>query len=209
MEQPSFGHFQLKCFRDFVRCIFKEYKLVDYRKPDVSRFKTLINICEDEKLNNVGISTANQGYDNLTFTKLAKLAKASSISKVIRNNLYNWFRHKNKSNVGQVMWTTAKETKGIICPHGYSQGFVSSNLRATNEYRDRTVLAYVLNRYMNPSIVGFFESYNVEVDQDLFALSELVQWLFRSAIRDGKLVELYIPSNRMRTLLKAWLNGEY
>lgn len=184
------------------------YELIDYRKPEVSRFKDLINICEDDKLNSIGISTSKQGFDNLTFSKLTKLKKSSLISKTLRNNLYNWFRHRNNVKSDQVMWTCPKDVRPIISPQGYSKGFVSSNARATNEFRDRTVVAYVLNRFMNPSIVGFFESYDVTVDQDLYALSELLQWLFRSAVRDDKPIELYIPSNRMRTLLKAWLSGE-
>ena len=34
----------------------------------------------------------------------------------------------------------------------------------------------------------------------------MLQWLWRSALRDGKHIILYIPSKRMRDLLKAWLN---
>ncbi|MFA9422068.1 MAG: hypothetical protein ACERLG_00710 [Sedimentibacter sp.] len=187
----------------------KEYKLVDYRKPDdVTRFKNLIHICEDEKLNDIGESTSTQGYDNLTFSKLTKLKKSSPIIKTIKNNLYTFFRHRCKATSQQVMWACPKDVRKNINPQGYLKGFIPSNKRATNEFMDRNVCAYILNKFMNPSIVGFFESYDVTVDQDLYALSELVQWLFRSAIRNDEPIELYIPSNRMRTLLKMWLDGQ-
>jgi len=39
----------------------------------------------------------------------------------------------------------------------------------------------------------------------MFATSELLQWIRRSAIRNGQIVNLYIPSSRMRKLLTAWL----
>jgi hypothetical protein len=46
------------------------------------------------------------------------------------------------------------------------------------------------------------------VDGDMYALSSLIQWVWRSAIRDGKPIILYVPSSRMRGLLIKWLNDE-
>jgi hypothetical protein len=53
-------------------------------------------------------------------------------------------------------------------------------------------------------------------DQDMWALSEMLQMLFRSAIRgdkekgdDSRHIKLYIPSQRMRNLLESWLNDEF
>ena len=48
---------------------------------------------------------------------------------------------------------------------------------------------------------------NVTIDEDTWALSELLQWLFRSAIREHKEINIYIPSERMRELLLEWLNS--
>ena len=45
----------------------------------------------------------------------------------------------------------------------------------------------------------------VSVDEDGFALSEMIQFIWRSAIRDGKEITLYVPSSRMRNLLLDWL----
>ena len=59
---------------------------------------------------------------------------------------------------------------------------------------------------MVPIVKTFIESRGVKVNQDQYALSALVQWIFRSAIRDGKPITLYIPSERMRGLLVDWLN---
>lgn len=208
-ENSSIGKFTLSNnVLTFGYC--KEYELTDYRKPDVSRFKDLINICEDEKLNSIGESLTKQGYDNLTFTKLSKQKKSpnSALVKTIRNNLNNFFRNKCKAKANQIMWTCPKSVQDVLSAKGFKKCHVSSNARATNEFRNRNVVAYILNHFMNPSIVGFFESQGVTVDQDLYGLSELLQWLFRSAIRDDKPIELYIPSNRMRTLLKMWLNNE-
>lgn len=43
----------------------------------------------------------------------------------------------------------------------------------------------------------------------MYALSILIQWVFRSAIRNGKKIKIYIPSERMRYLLKEWIQNLY
>lgn len=79
-------------------------------------------------------------------------------------------------------------------------------MRASNKYRDRTSIAYPVNRYINTGVKNFFIKHNVEIDEDGFALSEMLQFIWRSAIRDGKEIWIYIPSVRMRNLLKMWID---
>jgi hypothetical protein len=45
-----------------------------------------------------------------------------------------------------------------------------------------------------------------DIDEDVYALSVMLQWIWRSAIRDGKDITLYLPSVRMRELLVSWIN---
>ena len=47
------------------------------------------------------------------------------------------------------------------------------------------------------------------VNEDVFALSEMVQWIWRSAIREGNPINIYVPSARMRDLLTRWMNDEF
>jgi hypothetical protein len=182
--------------------------LIDYRKPNVSHLKELIHIVEDEKLNAIGEPVNTVGHDALTFSKMEKLTKSSPMTKRIQNNMINFFRYKCNATVHDAMWTCPKKVhEKRLIGQRFTGGFVSSNARATNEFRHKTARAYMLNKFMNPSIVGFFESQGIEVDQETYALSELVQWLFRSSIRDNKEIQLYLPSKRMRTLLIDWLNN--
>ncbi len=62
---------------------------------------------------------------------------------------------------------------------------------------------------MNPYEKKFFTSKGVKVKENMYALSELIQWIWRSRIRDGQPINLYIPSKRMRTLLKDYLESEW
>ncbi len=91
--------------------------------------------------------------------------------------------------------------------------FVPCNARASNEYRDRSVCVYAVNLLPNPYMVRYFQNKNdidgrnIHVDEDSFSLSSLLQWLWRSQIRDGKPINVYIPSTRMRELLIGWLES--
>lgn len=86
--------------------------------------------------------------------------------------------------------------------------FVSFNTRATNDYADRKATAFLLNRFMNPNEYQFFSYRGVEVDEELLAISDLIQFLFRGCIRNNEQMYCYIPSARMRRLLKGWINFE-
>ena len=67
-------------------------------------------------------------------------------------------------------------------------------------------MIYLANRFLNPNIKRFFEQGKIKVNEDQWALAELVQWVFRGCIREGKPMNLFIPSKRMRTLFLEWLN---
>lgn len=127
----------------------------------------------------------------------------------IKNNLYNFFRHKAKTPSNKNLWTVFKQYKNAIQGKGYAKSFLSCNARATNAYSDRTAVAYMCNIFFNPILKNFFEQKGVRVEEDKWALSELLQFLFRSGIRKGEEIRLYIPSMRMRNLLKRWIVGAY
>ena len=94
--------------------------------------------------------------------------------------------------------------------------FVPCNAKSTNLYRERWALAYCFNMFLNPMIRRFYTDNNTDrkekglkeilPNEDLYALSCLIQWVFRSRIRDNKPIDIYIPSKRMRDLFIDWLN---
>ena len=58
---------------------------------------------------------------------------------------------------------------------------------------------------MNPVVKNFFIQNGVEVDEDKYALSELLQCMWRTSIRDDKPISVLITPSRMRNLLKQWV----
>lgn len=170
--------------------------IISYNKYDYSK---LIHICDDKKINEIG------SLDYSLSKTWYKRNKDNILLKKLKNNCVNYFVHKLKSPSEYNLWTTFKDYKKQISGKGYAKGFLSSNMRATNEYRYKTAVAYLVNKFFNPYIKNFFLSNGIEIDEDMFALSEMLQWIWRSAIRDGKEINIYIPSQRMRTLLKDWI----
>ena len=123
----------------------------------------------------------------------------------LRKNLYNVMRNMFGAKSNQCLWTTFKDTEEVLAGKGFKKAFLPCNARATNEYADRKYLAYLVNRFMDPNIKLYFTSHGVEVDEDAWALSEMIQWIWRSAIRKGEEIWIYVPSSRMRGLLQKWI----
>ena len=182
------------------------YRLIPYDseiKYNSYDYNKLIHICEVEKLNMIGDRETDLSYSWYNRNK------NNASMKVLKNNLYNYFHNIRENKAEDNIWTTFKEYKEILKGKGYTKGFLSCNARATNEYRNRTSVAYTINRYLNPFIKSFFKVNNISVDENGYALSEMLQFIWRSAIRDGKEIWVYIPSIRMRELLKQWIKDNY
>lgn len=126
----------------------------------------------------------------------------------IQKSIYSYVRRIAGAKSGDVLWTTLKDFEHALKGRGYSKGFLPVNMRATNEYADRSVLIYAYSRFMRPIEKTFFQDNGVTVDEELLALSEMLQWIWRSRIRNGEPIKLYLPAVRMRRLLDAWANYE-
>ena len=176
---------------------YKEQMFASKRKGVFRRdYRPLITILDNPRMNAIGDKK----------TALSHSWYARNDLKQVSNNLNNFFKNMMKSPANSRLWTVFADCKEEVGGSRYAKSFLACNTRATNEYKDRTVLAYLVNRYRNPFFVRYFRYYGVETNNDIFALSEMLQWLWRSALRDGKHIMLYIPSKRMRDLLKAWLD---
>lgn len=176
------------------------YQLVDYFVPDTSMFKSLINIY-DGKLNN-NFFQKKTGLSKTWFS--SNNNKAQIIQ--LRKNLYNYFSNITNAKAETIMWSTFKDYKNKLRGKGYSSKFVTYNCRSTNDYDERFNLAYCINIYVHVATSQFFLQHNIQIDEDLYALSEMIQWIWRSRIRNGEDINLYLPSIRMRNLLNNWID---
>lgn len=168
-------------------------------------YRELINILDDDKLNKIG-----DGYYDLSVGWYMKRATDKD-KKKLQLNMRNFFEHKIGAKARECLWTTFSSQRNLLSSSDsgkykrYSDCFASINMRASNNWSDRTAVAYLVNRFMNLDICNYFENDDIRPDQNLFALSEMLQFIWRSAIRKNKPINLYIPSSRMRGLLKDWI----
>jgi len=137
--------------------------------------------------------------------KNASHIRRAAVAKNMKNVLTNGWKYESKD----IIWTAYKKVKSECTPRSYGDRFVAFNLRATNDYAHCKGVAYCVNPSINPEWTKHLNFRGASFDKDLWALSEMVQLLWRGCIRNGKPMKVFIPSIRMRTLLENWLNGDY
>lgn len=127
---------------------------------------------------------------------------------------YNYLRYifgKKSFKSKDYIWTTFSGYELYISKANKSfskSRFVPCNTKATNEYKDSSVAIYLCNRYPNVMLQGLLNSKGLNFDDKLFALSELLQFVFRTDIRNvdsNKPINVFVPNRRMRELFAAWL----
>lgn len=144
----------------------------------------------------------------------------------------NWFGNKDGRKPEASFWS--KDSKLFGRPkrnqfEGWTTTgvkFVPNTTRGTNLYSDCSHAIYLYDQHPNPQVANFLgfdkKSQAYKDFEDAYALTELVQWLFRCQIRRGgyglnthgtacfrgerQKATVFIPSGRMRKLLIQWLN---
>ncbi len=177
---------------------FGEYP--GYIPKYTKELKKKIHILESDKLNEVG--------DSYYALSMNWFTKHDESVEQLRKNINNYYRNINPDTAANKrLWGAFNSTENALKGKGYSKSFLTFNARATNEYSGCDCLVYVVNIFQNVIEKTFYQQHGVEIDDDMYALSIMVQWIWRSAIRDGKEINLYIPSRRMRTLLTNWIDS--
>jgi len=157
---------------------------------------------------------------NSTWWKNVSKEDVSSIGRYIRR-----IADTHADSRDLVMWTCpsgrvkseAKTgTANFVAPKGYltdSKGnkiWLGCSVRATNKYAHKKLAIHCFNRYPHTVIDSYLKDHGAKIDEDVYAISELLQWLFRSNCRlpDGS-VTLAIASKRMYDLYVDWTKGRF
>ena len=144
-----------------------------------------------------------------------------------------WTSFKDQSWGLETDKTIARDTKIQVQNKKHSPNFCQSSIRATNDFRETSVLVFLINKFWNRFIYraitlinkdmpaldkievikGDIPKNNISLPtiDDMYGLSVLIQWMFRSRIRKSprESIKIYIPSKRMRDLLYKWLEGNF
>lgn len=172
-------------------------------QPPPIDYRPLIHMIDKRRMNEVGdpyYALAKNWYQQRSYHDPDMIQ--------LRKNMQNFFKNTTGSNKDNRVWTCFKDHMQKLIPDNgsYANNFLQMVARATNEFSGRSNLAYMVNRFEDPNLLKFFSMRDCDINRDQCALSDMLQWIWRSSIRDGKPINLYMPSRRMRDLLTTWMN---
>lgn len=172
--------------------------LPGYTPEYVHRLKEKIHILDRVSVNEIG-----EDYYALS---MKWFKRGGDNVEQLKRNISNCFNNIWRDIPSEKrLWGTYKSASNALRGKGYSKQFLIFNAKAMNGYRHKDHLIYPANIFMNVNEKKFYHMHGIDVDEDTYALSVMVQWIWRSAIRDGHEIYIYIPSKRMRTLLTNWI----
>lgn len=193
------------------------YQLIPYTSDAAEREKYAELIHLYDKNTCTASTLSKNGYAKLTLVQFDRMKK----------NMRNYIDYV-KAKAQDVLWTCPTDYQQRLKGKGYTQFtdtdengtkqvhecWLPLNSRASNDYRHKHTLAYLYDMNNNPTLDKFYskklgtDGEPIGIDKDLFAVGCLIQWVWRSAIRNGEAISLYLPSRRMQNLLHKWLYGE-
>jgi len=174
----------------------------------VSDLPNKIHILDNEKMNAIGDDryALSMHWFERERNKLLEGDDDNQIEP-LRRHLGYFFNKMSDAQSTDRMWGVFAADEDTVKGPGYTKKFVQWNERSKNCYMNRRALAYCPNIFMNVGHKDYFRRLGIPVDEDAYALSIMIQWIWRSAIRCGEDIDIYVPSSRMRKLLTDWIKS--
>ena len=159
-------------------------------------------------------------YQKISLTQTAWLNMDSVNVTKVESTLSNIFRQYDADDCGftvpkyRVTRQQGEKKYQLVKPNGkvHKEGretWIYPKCRATNDYSNKKVMVYALDVYPNTAVQAYLTDMGLPVDRDLYALSQLVQWLWRGCIRNGEEMTVAVLAPRMRKLFEKWLADGY
>ena len=168
-----------------------------------------LNITIPNKLNKLEVKPKTRYYSKGWYNTV--LETKDPMLEQLKTSTTTFFKQ-TEFEQNQYMWTCYKDHREKIKSTGYlaHDTFSSCNLRASNDYRHKRALAYLVKIVPNTALYNFLTSFDnaVRVNQEKFALSMFIQWLYRSALRDNQPIDLFIASKKLRLAFEAYLDQQ-
>lgn len=177
-------------------------RLIEYRPSEVSRYRDLITLYSNDTFK----SSAPQKSTVLSKTFFNNSRNNLDFIKQTKRNMENFYKNITKSSTSYFMWGSFIDAEKYLSSKNNKNDFVEFNCRATNQYRNKRDLCYAANVYPHTYIERFLNLKGTSLNRDLYALCVMIQWVWRSRIRDGKSIRLYIPADRMYKIFLDWIN---
>lgn len=191
-----------KYMLDYDRKLIKHNQELEYEKR--RKVVDLINIYEG-KFNKIGMKIGKTNPLSKNWYEDKRKNDKDALEQ-LRLNTENFFRSYTKTNSEDNMYTTFEPYCEYIKGKGYAKGFLPCVAKcATEKYENKKSLAYLVNYFLPVKIREIVNQIFVDFDVDMCTLRYLLKWIEKSQIYNGKPIDIYIPSERMRNLLIGWI----
>ena len=166
---------------------------------------SMVHVCNKNSINAIG---SDRSALSSSWTKRSL---ADGNIALLARHIHTYFRRHIPDGItsGQQLWSVfnGKNDEVVAEIRSKKPGgqFLEFNSKAVNCYGDRAALAYCVNIFADPNMVQYLRHVGVEFNEDRYAVAQMVQWIWRSRIRNGQEIWVYIPSRRMRELFIQWM----
>ena len=191
---------------------FDEVKLMKDPVLVKQQAKGLINLCTTKSIQALPKYSLSSTWYSLNATKEQLTALGKAIYSAYRKyDSQDVILTLPKTSTTKKVGNTAKNNSryAIYRYVSVDEVFLYCSARATNDYAHKKVAIHAYNRYINTVVTAYLQDYGRDLNaipsDDQFALAEMLQWLWRTQIRDDKPIDVYILSHRMLHLLSRWL----
>lgn len=193
---------------EYVKDLKSKLHIYEYNKnPIIGRGRPPKNL----NVYKTGVSKLDKGKPfKPSYSFFQKTKENKWLFDELKNNQRTFFDKMIKQYGGNrdlCMWSTYECAIKKIESKGLRKKWVAFNSRATNQYRDKKYLSYIVDPHIRPNLKRMYTQHGIEYDEKKWALSVAIQWIWRSAIRDGGAVFLYCPSKRLRNEINKWVNN--
>lgn len=191
-----------------LNAIGDEYYSLSVSSTKVNKDK-ILPPDEDDYDGEDDYKTALKEYKENKKEVAKKNISAEDVNDQLRRNLKNVMHNRWKAKKDDRFFTCISSNEKKIADKSFKGEWLGFSTKATNDYREKHHIAFLMNVFMQPYLKKVCDSTEFKINEDLVALSHLVQFVFRSALREDEPVKIYLPSIRMRELFERWLKGEF
>ena len=113
-----------------------------------------------------------------------------------------------KGQRNKYYWTSYKGFEDSLTDfHLSKKKWIPCNQKATDSYASCIAVGYLINRFPNTSLDHFLKRRGIKVNQEEIALSEFIQFLWRSNIRvknSKEKIFAFVPSKQLYDSFLDW-----
>jgi hypothetical protein len=183
-----------KCNQEFQQRARENLKI--HRMPSLDKMSFGYSKQTSYKAKSKEVRSIRNALKNL---KQRDLAGVDLKNLIITCAKQNWFHRSGSS------YNEAKPSLFSIDSRMFKgANWLPNTTRGTNDYLHCTHAIYLYEQNANPILLNWLNANDAQFKSD-YSLTEMVQWIWRTRVRRGEPVHVYMPSKRMRGLLQAWL----